>query len=118
VLIKFYLLLVLRLQWCRSRARTFRWWEEVCILEEEMRRVLAYLTWYMESWTRASELIENVDPEDSALLEGQKAYALRQAHIRFSLEQHFSSLWHDVASWTHEGKIPNQNESDETDDDD
>ena len=82
-----------------------------------MRRVLAYLTWYAESWTRASESIENVDPEDSTLLEGQKAYAFRQAHIRSSLQQHFLFLWHDVASWTHDGKVPNQNESDETDDD-
>ena len=82
-----------------------------------MRRVLAYLTWYAESWTRASESIENVDPEDSTLLEGQKAYAFRQAHIRSSLQQHFSFLWCDVASWTRDGKVPNQNESDETDDD-
>ena len=116
MLIKVYLL-ALRLQWCHSRARTFRWWEEVCILEEEMRRVLAYLTWYVESWTRASESIENVDPEDSTLLEGRKAYALRQAHIRFSLQQQFSFLWRDVASWIREGKIPNQSETDETDDD-
>ena len=118
MLIKFYLL-VLRLQWCRSRARTFRWWEEVCLLNEEMQRVLAYLTWYAESWSRASESIENVDSEDSTLLEGQKAYAFRQAHVKSSLHQHFSLLWHDVASWVREGKVPghNQDESDETDDD-
>ena len=82
-----------------------------------MQQVLAYLTWYVESWTRASESIENVDPEDSTLLEGQKAYTFRQAHIRSSRQQHFLFLWHDVASWTHDGKVPNQNKSDETDDD-
>lgn len=78
--------------------------------------------WHVGLWTRASESAENlnvniVNPEDPALLDGQKAYALRQAHVRSSLYNHFLFLWRDVPSWIREGKIPNQDEGDEMDDD-
>jgi hypothetical protein len=73
--------------------------------------------WYVDSWTGASESAENVNPEDPTFLDGQQAYALRQAHIRSSLHQHFLNLWRDVPSWIREGKVPNQDDSDEMDDD-
>jgi hypothetical protein len=91
----------------------------VCLLEEEMRRVLAYLRWHVGSWIRSSESMENVDtvnPEDPTFLDGQKAYALRQAHVMSSLHQHFLFLWREVPSWIREGKIPNQDEDDMDDD--
>lgn len=76
--------------------------------------------WYVGLWTRVSESVQNVDvvnPEDPAFFDGQKAYALRQAHVRSSLHQHFLFLWRDITSWIQEGKIPNQVEGDEMDDD-
>ncbi|KAF9231029.1 hypothetical protein BU15DRAFT_90993 [Melanogaster broomeanus] len=36
---------VMRIEWCKARARANRWAEEVELLSEEMRRVLAFLKW-------------------------------------------------------------------------
>ncbi|KAG1851559.1 hypothetical protein C8R48DRAFT_750003 [Suillus tomentosus] len=39
-----------RIEWCKARARAARWSEEVDLLLEEMRRVLAYLEWEIGAW--------------------------------------------------------------------
>jgi hypothetical protein len=62
--------------------------------------------------------MENVSPEDPALIDGQKAYALRQAHVRSSLHKHFLFLWRDVPSWIREANVPKQDEGDAMDVDD
>ncbi|KAF8069134.1 hypothetical protein FPV67DRAFT_1415501 [Lyophyllum atratum] len=40
----------LRIEWCRTRARAMRWAEEVELVQEEMRRVLAFLSWKAGWW--------------------------------------------------------------------
>ncbi|KAF9508561.1 hypothetical protein BS47DRAFT_1302713, partial [Hydnum rufescens UP504] len=45
----------LRVEWAKSRARKDRWCEEVLLLEEEMRWVIAFCEWQAERWVeRAS----------------------------------------------------------------
>jgi hypothetical protein len=106
----------LRIEWCRSRARAMRFSEEVELLNEEMRRVLAFLEWEACCWdARATERVRTpapaagiVDPmiepampviSESALDEGLHAYALRQAAIRRQLFSRFSTQWEDVPTF-------------------
>ncbi|KAF9490476.1 hypothetical protein BDN71DRAFT_1523131 [Pleurotus eryngii] len=68
----------LHLEWCKSRARALRWTEEVQLLKEEMRRVLAFLRWQAEWWEGKVCDDESVP---RVLAEGLTAYARRQASI-------------------------------------
>ncbi|TFK60138.1 hypothetical protein BDN72DRAFT_872951 [Pluteus cervinus] len=77
-------ILDLRVEWCKSRARAKRWQEEVLLLKEEMRRVLAFLDFQASEW------------EDPAQKEGSRAYALQQAGIRRELKSYFQEMWKDV----------------------
>jgi len=95
-----------------------RFSEEVELLNEEMRRVLAFLEWEACRWEeRATERMRTrapvaaiVDPmiaptmpviSESALDEGLHAYALRQAAIRRQLFNRFSAQWKDVPTFIH-----------------
>lgn len=107
--------LALRIEWCRSRARAMRFSEEVELLNEEMRRVLAFLEWEACRWEeRATERVwmqvpaTTVDTTTSATMpvspegalnEGLRAYAQRQAAIRRKLFTRFSEQWHDVPTF-------------------
>ena len=82
--------LALRVEWCRSHARAMRWSEEVLLLREEMRRVLAFLEWHADWWEDRRALHEELD---SVLDEGMKAYAGKQAHIRRTMRKYFNNLW-------------------------
>src|ERR1700735_4283560 len=88
--------LALHIHWCRTRAWAFRWSEEITLLQEEMCRVLAYLSWYEDLWNSRAATAQSC--ADLTLSEGQRAYALRQAGIRSSMHKHFSYLWCDVPS--------------------
>ncbi|KAF4597769.1 hypothetical protein EYR40_008234 [Pleurotus pulmonarius] len=84
----------LRLEWAKSRARALRWSEEVLLLKEEMRRVLAFLRWQAEWW----ESKERSDGEHvpDVMTEGLNAYARRQAAIRIRLAASFATKWASV----------------------
>jgi hypothetical protein len=101
----------LRIEWCKARARSLRWTEEVCLLLEEMRRVLQYLEWKASIWdARAATSRDDANAErntiklvGSRLLthhrqEGLRAYALYQAWIQRELCGKFKSLWKNVPS--------------------
>ncbi|KAF8162353.1 hypothetical protein BJ912DRAFT_864825 [Pholiota molesta] len=81
---------VLRSEWARSRARATRGREEVMILKEEMRRVLAYLEW-KATWWRARE--HGRDGITKDLMEGLASYSRSQARLQESLAAHFRRLW-------------------------
>lgn len=72
-----------------------RWSEEVLILREEMRRVLAFLTWHAVWWDRQALRRTGLSPEAT---EGLAAYAYKQAHIRRKIHSSFDKLWR--TSWT------------------
>jgi hypothetical protein len=68
-----------------------RWTEEVELLTEEMRRVLAFLLWEAGWWKeKARGRASSMTPEE---LEGAIAYAERQADIRLEMRDHFARLW-------------------------
>lgn len=87
-----------RIEWSKSRARASRFAEEVCLLAEEMNRVLRFLKWKAEDWQAKSEA--KSWPEESqdsrARAEGHRAYAHRQASISDALSRHFRDLWKDL----------------------
>ncbi|KAG1864355.1 hypothetical protein F4604DRAFT_1882078 [Suillus subluteus] len=85
----------LHIEWCKTRARHNRWFEEIRLLLEEMRRILEFLTWQAKWWDeRATSRV----PERSEDAEGLAAYAKRQAAICRSLSARFRALWHGVTA--------------------
>ncbi|KAF7970355.1 hypothetical protein HWV62_24332 [Athelia sp. TMB] len=83
----------LRIEWCKARARAFRWSEEVFLLLEEMTRVRKYHTWHAEWWEQQSVTRPGLSAEES---EGFAAYAFRQAQIRITMRDVCVSAWKDV----------------------
>jgi hypothetical protein len=74
-----------------SRAQALRWHEEVLLLKEEMRRVLAYFEYKALWW------IERGDAEgrevSPALAERLRAYAEGQAKLQRDLASKFNDKW-------------------------
>ncbi|KAH7904101.1 hypothetical protein BJ138DRAFT_1175416 [Hygrophoropsis aurantiaca] len=80
----------LRIEWNKARARAHRWQEEIQLLKEEMRRVLAFFGWQADWWDRQASRRTDVS---AAHAEGLQAYAARQAWIRRNMANHFVKLW-------------------------
>jgi len=81
--------------------------EEVELLLEEMRRVLAFFQWDRDRWNLralhirrrpdgATHFPTTLSPHETSFAEGLKAYALRQASVRQRLFNTFMQQWHDV----------------------
>ncbi|KAG1801184.1 hypothetical protein EV424DRAFT_1474766 [Suillus variegatus] len=87
----------LRVEWCKTRARQNRWSEEVRLLLEEMRRVLAFFNWQVQWWEDHISLRTLTRLE---VTEGLIAYAKRQAFIRRRLSASFREKWKDVPALT------------------
>ncbi|KAG1735743.1 uncharacterized protein EDB91DRAFT_1238195 [Suillus paluster] len=82
-----------RLEWCKARAHAHRWSEEVELLLEEMRQVLAFLRWQGSWWKERMTLrMLNSAPAQ----EGLSAYACRQSALHVLLIAKFQRLWSDV----------------------
>ena len=62
----------LRIEWCRTRARAMRWSEEVLLVQEEMRRVLEYMSWLANWWSSHAAVPSMA--HDPYLTEGLTAY--------------------------------------------
>ncbi|KAF9542834.1 hypothetical protein CPC08DRAFT_738695 [Agrocybe pediades] len=83
---------VMRVEWAKSRARAARATEEVMLLKEEMRRVLAYMHWKEKWWI--GKMSSRAGPGVSKdLEEGLRVCASSQVEIRRSLRQQFQKLW-------------------------
>jgi hypothetical protein len=71
-----------------------RWQEEVELLQEEMRRILAFLlrqaNWWQMQGLRMAGIL------DAAAQEGAMAYAQRQASLRLALHSQFQKEWEQV----------------------
>ncbi|KAJ6562892.1 hypothetical protein DFH09DRAFT_920722, partial [Mycena vulgaris] len=80
----------LRIEWAKVRARSMRWSEEVDLLEEEMRRIVQFLTWRADWWEGRIDLREL--PEGPQR-EGETAYAVKQARILMKLRDAFLAKW-------------------------
>ncbi|KAJ7475078.1 hypothetical protein B0H11DRAFT_2158575 [Mycena galericulata] len=73
-----YKVVALRAEWCKARARSTRWREEVILLEEEMRRGIESLHWISSEWERRADL-RGTDDVSSELREGLRGYAYEHA---------------------------------------
>ena len=82
---------ILRVEWAKSRARAMRCQEEVLLLKEEMRRVIAFLGWKVE-WWKARQMART-DVTNKDLLEGLQAYAKVQADLQKTLREDFCAIW-------------------------
>ncbi|KDR76587.1 hypothetical protein GALMADRAFT_67342 [Galerina marginata CBS 339.88] len=68
----------MRAEWAQTRARMCRWDEELLILQEEMRRVLAFFEWKASWWLEQGNRRRNLE---SSVESGLIAYAHKQANI-------------------------------------
>ena len=73
------------------RARADRWVEEKELLQEEMRRVIAYLEWKSRVWARKVGVRHGSCTSD--IQHGVDSYARKQAHIHHELAVSFVSKW-------------------------
>jgi hypothetical protein len=83
--------LALRVQWAKSRSCAKRWSEEVMLLREEMRWVLAYFE-YKSTWWEERETGQGhqVSPE---IAEGLRFYAQCQAQLQQDIASQFLTMW-------------------------
>lgn len=82
---------ILRAEWAKSRARTDRAREEVELLLEEMRRVLAFLEHVTRVW--GDRIVQRASSVDTALMEGLQSYGNKQILFQQSLLASFRILW-------------------------
>jgi len=81
----------MRVEWATSFVRRERWAEEVQLLQEEMRRVVAFLEWKSTDWRSKREARSaSVAPD---IQSGLDAYARKQAAVYHDLAVSFSILW-------------------------
>lgn len=93
----------LRVEWCKMRARTMRWAEEVRLLPEEMRRSLSFLEWQEGQWLGRVGRRPGVH---RVLQEGLTAYALNQARVRRAIRGRFRDMWANTAASVGGGSGP------------
>lgn len=92
---------VLHIEWCKARARSMRWWEEVLLLLEEMRRVMAYHAWHANWWEDLAFAKSDLSPPNE---EGHTAYAFRQAGIHLAMHSNCEHLWRNMIPYV-DGEI-------------
>ncbi|OSC96667.1 hypothetical protein PYCCODRAFT_1448403 [Trametes coccinea BRFM310] len=85
----------LRIEWCKARARARQWTEECTLLQEEMRRVIAYHDWAEKTWIERAAKV----PASPSYTEGSVAYARRQAAARSGMKSFCEHAWHYVKLW-------------------
>jgi hypothetical protein len=80
----------MRVEWAKARARMSRWQEELLIVQEEMRRVIAYHVWKAAWWREQASLRAY---GESAILSGLSGYAHRQAAICSRMAEQCALHW-------------------------
>ncbi|KAF5313625.1 hypothetical protein D9611_010064 [Ephemerocybe angulata] len=83
----------LRIEFLKSRARANRWAEEVLLLEEEMRRTIAFFKHKADWWySRQASLIGGSTPD---YIEGFLAYAMSQVKVYQVLQLECERRWEE-----------------------
>ncbi|KIO19228.1 hypothetical protein M407DRAFT_31119 [Tulasnella calospora MUT 4182] len=72
---------VVRLAWVHAQAARDRWWEEMTLLKEELRRVGASFTYRATEWASTADAAHVTQEDETRLTRGVKAYAYRQASV-------------------------------------
>ena len=84
----------LRVEWCRAQERAKRYEEEVQLVEEEMRRTLAFFVWLAHEWeTRAAVPPVGYLGGDKTTIAGISAHARKQATVYHKLVNTYVSDW-------------------------
>ena len=83
----------MHVEWAKAQARADRWQEEVVLLKEEMRRVIAFLDW-RSTWWRDQGL-RNTNIRDD-IKDGLITYANRQADLMRNLAKSFAAVWYPI----------------------
>jgi hypothetical protein len=78
----------MQVEWVKARAHMRRWNEEVMIIKEEMRRVLAYHQWKAALWREQSFF-----QGDEAIVSGISGYAHKQAAISIQIAEQCAGYW-------------------------
>lgn len=85
---------IVRVEWCKSYARTTRWGEEIQLLSAEMERCLLTLEYNAKGWEgRAAYTGPLTVGKDTAHTEGVRAYALSQARMYRCISEGFRVVW-------------------------
>jgi hypothetical protein len=80
----------LRVEWAKCRARRNRWIEEVLLIQEEMRRTIAFCEYKAEQWTEHVTARPGLQLD---ILDGVRAYAHYQAAIQRNRAASFHILF-------------------------
>jgi hypothetical protein len=80
----------MRTEWAQTRARMCRWNEELLIIQEEMRRVLAYFEWRSSWWLEQAN--QRVGLE-SSVQSGVVAYAHKQSSLCLRMAARCAEHW-------------------------
>lgn len=81
----------MRIEWAKSKARAERWKEEIKLLVEEMRRVIAYFAWKVQWWS-----IQRHRRTDAQMhiRDGAAAYAVKQTMMYKGMARSFATDWY------------------------
>ncbi|KAJ7180030.1 hypothetical protein C8R43DRAFT_871280 [Mycena crocata] len=85
------MIVTIRVEWSKAKARKERWEEEVALLEEEMRRVLRYLRWRALWWEKRRGM--RTEKVSVALRAGLDAHATRHAAMCRDMGRRFKKAW-------------------------
>ena len=80
----------MRTEWAQTRARMCRWSEELLIIQEEMRRVLAYFEWKSSWWL---EQANRRTGTESSVQSGVMAYAHKQSTLCLRMAARCAEHW-------------------------
>ena len=78
------------IEWAKAKARALRWYEEVRLVCEEMRRAVVYCQWKARWWQQQAERRPDASPE---VREGLRAYALEHTAEENSMAVRWSTGW-------------------------
>ncbi len=79
----------LRVEYAKAKARVARWHEEILLVVEEMRRTVSFLQWKARWWRNLA--IEHHNRVD--IRRGVIAYHLRQEFQLLGLAGQFARVW-------------------------
>jgi hypothetical protein len=77
-------------EWAKARARMMRWKEEWMLVQEEMRRVIAYHKWKADWWRGRSSKRSNAD---LVILSWISGYAHKQADMCTRMAERCALYW-------------------------
>jgi hypothetical protein len=92
----------LQCEWAKSKARVERWTEEVQLVTEEMRRVVSFLEWKADWWTKQGNAHTEVRPD---VADGILAYSAKQAYINHALAASFKDRWRSEGEKSKEKRV-------------